>query len=142
MIALDTNLLVYAHLPSTPEHKAARGAIERALGQDSCGIALPTISEFWGIVTNSNRVAKKSLLTDAQAFLRELTQEAGIVIWSPAPKFQQQLIAEATRLEICGAKIFDLQIALIAKENKASEIWTHDKNFVRLQGLSVYDPIG
>ena len=41
MIALDTNLLVYAHRSATPEHKAARAAIKR---QKPCIIWLTGLS--------------------------------------------------------------------------------------------------
>lgn len=36
---------------------------------------------------------------------------------------------------------FDLQIALIALENSATHIWTHDRNFVGVPGLKIHDPI-
>jgi len=39
-----------------------------------------------------------------------------------------------------GPRIFDLQIALTAFENGATEIWTHDRNFLSLPGLRVRDP--
>jgi predicted nucleic acid-binding protein len=35
VIALDTNLLVYAHRSGTPKHRAARAAIERAAASDA-----------------------------------------------------------------------------------------------------------
>ena len=37
MIALDTNLLVYAHRSATPEHKNAGAAIERAAASSGWG---------------------------------------------------------------------------------------------------------
>ena len=44
-------------------------------------------------------------------------------------------------LKIVGRRIFDLQIALIAFENGATELWSHDKNFVGVPGLKVSDPL-
>lgn len=53
MIAIDTNLLIDAHRSTTPEHRVAKAAIERALNATGeCGIALPSIAEFFGIVTH------------------------------------------------------------------------------------------
>src|SRR5262249_48205159 len=56
MIALDTNVLVYAHREGAPEHERARGAVLAAL-RDSrgWGICLPTVSEFWSIAPNHRR---------------------------------------------------------------------------------------
>ena len=48
MIAIDTNLLVYAHRSRTPEHARARKAIARAAaGDDGWGIAVASLTEFW-----------------------------------------------------------------------------------------------
>ena len=53
MIAIDTNLLVYAHREGAPEHERARAAILEALADPrGWGICLPTATEFWSIVTN------------------------------------------------------------------------------------------
>jgi predicted nucleic acid-binding protein len=38
-------------------------------------------------------------------------------------------------------QIFDLQIAVIAQEAGAREIWTHDQGFLSLPGLRVVDPL-
>jgi len=47
----------------------------------------------------------------------------------------------AADLQVAGSRIYDLQIALIAFENGATEIWTHDRNFTRIPGLHVHDPL-
>jgi len=48
---------------------------------------------------------------------------------------------DTLNLGIHGARIFDLQIALIALENGATEIWTHDRNFLKIPGLKIHDPL-
>jgi predicted nucleic acid-binding protein len=47
----------------------------------------------------------------------------------------------ATSLKVRGKRIFDLQIAVIAYEHGAQEIWTHDRNFVTIPGVKVKDPL-
>jgi predicted nucleic acid-binding protein len=42
---------------------------------------------------------------------------------------------------IRGPRIFDLQIGMIALENGARELWTHDAGFVAVPGLKVRDPL-
>jgi predicted nucleic acid-binding protein len=44
-------------------------------------------------------------------------------------------------LKIKGSHIYDLQIALIALEHGATEVWSHDRDFVSLPGLPVHDPL-
>ena len=48
MIAVDTNLLVYAHRRGYAEHGAARRALDRLVaGGEPWGISLPRVAEFW-----------------------------------------------------------------------------------------------
>lgn len=53
LIAIDTNLLIYAHRTSLPEHGPAQRAIERSSRDPrGWGIALPSVSEFWNVITH------------------------------------------------------------------------------------------
>jgi predicted nucleic acid-binding protein len=47
----------------------------------------------------------------------------------------------ASELNLQGPRIFDLQIALASLEGGATEIWTHDRDFVSLPGLPAKDPL-
>lgn len=136
MIAIDTNLLVYAHRLSTSEHTAARNAIERACtSRQGWGTTLPNLTEFWSIVTHPASGPRPSSEGEAAAFIQSLIEDGGGAVWEAEPDFGDRLMQTATDLQIRGSRIFDLQIALIAFENGAREIWTHDHNFVQLRGL-------
>lgn len=142
MIALDTNLLVYAHRAGLPEHRAARRALERAhhdLG--GWGLALPCIVEFWSVVTHPASAGGASTARQAYDFVAALVLEAEAAVWLPREHFWERLARRAADLGVQGPRIFDLQIALIAFENGASELWTHDSGFLSLPGLRVYDPL-
>ena len=52
-----------------------------------------------------------------------------------------QLRRQDTELDVAGARVFDLQIALTAFENGAAELWTHDQGFTRVPGLRFVDPL-
>ena len=62
-------------------------------------------------------------------------------LWIPGPGFAERLLGAATQLKISGPHIFDLQIAVVALEHGATEIWTHDRNFISVPGLPVHDPL-
>lgn len=142
MIALDTNLLIYAHRAATAEHGAAQGAIEEALdAPGGCGIAAASVSEFWAIVTHPAAAGRPSTVDEASRFLRALVDSGGLQVWAPGVGFGERLWQLATDLRVAGVRIFDLQIALTAFENGAREIWTHDRAFVSLPGLRVRDPL-
>ena len=142
MIAIDTNLLVYAHRAGSPEHRAARRAIERASRDaQGFGVALPSIAEFWGIATHPASEGGPSTAAQAAGFLRALTEQASCRLWLPREGFGDRLLRAAKELKVVGPRIFDLQIALTALENGALEVWTHDRGFVSLPGLRVHDPL-
>ena len=142
MIAIDTNLLIYAHRRRVPEHHDARAAIERAArAPGGWGIAAPSVAEFWSIVTHPAADGRPSTLEEASSFIRALVDEAGARLWRPGPGFADRMMQVAADLSVSGARIFDLQIALTAFDNGAVEIWTHDRNFTTVPGLAVELPI-
>jgi predicted nucleic acid-binding protein len=142
MIALDTNLLVYAFLPGVREHVAARKAMEDASDdRRGWGVALASIAEFWLAVTHPSAVGGPSPLRAARGFLDALITEGPGILWMPKERFSTRLLQMATDLEVRGPRIFDLQIALTAFDNGATEIWTHDRGFVAFPGLAVHDPL-
>ena len=89
MIAVDTNLLVYAHRARVPEHKAARRAIEDA-ANDRRGWGIPqhVVAEFWGIVTHPAASGRPSSPKEAANFLRALSRDGLAQFWSPGPAFR------------------------------------------------------
>jgi hypothetical protein len=142
MIALDTNLLIYAHRAATAEHRAAQRAIEEACGASGgCGIAATSVAEFWAIVTHPAAAGRPSTSAEASGFLRALVDDGGLQVWTPGMGFGERLWQLAADLGVTGVRIFDLQIALTAFENGAREIWTHDRAFISLPGLRLQDPL-
>ncbi len=141
MIVLDTNLLIYAHRSATAEHEGAKRAILRACEAGACGISLPSITEFWSIVTHPKSLGRPSTGQEASAFIDVLVNQGGVKILMPGLDFSKRLMQLAADLKIGGVRIFDLQIALIAFENGAVEIWSHDRNFICPPGLRLIDPL-
>ncbi|MFM9058499.1 MAG: type II toxin-antitoxin system VapC family toxin [Planctomycetaceae bacterium] len=140
MIAIDTNLLIYAHRSGTTEHAAARRAIEKACNAaGGCGIPLPGVAEFFSIVTHPTASGRPSSPRAAADFLAALA-EAGIVPLAPGPSFAPRLLETAADLDVTGARIFDLQIGLCALDAGATQLWTHDRKFVKLPGLAIKHP--
>lgn len=140
MIALGTNLLVYAHRSSAPQHAAAHRAVERAASHpDGWGFSLGTVGEFWSVVTHP-AASHPTSPEKARAFLEALVRDAGAHVFSPGPGFAGRLTALASRMGVRGVGIFDLQIGLTAVEAGATELWTRDRDFVACPGLEILRP--
>jgi toxin-antitoxin system PIN domain toxin len=141
VIAVDTNLLVYAHRSSLPEHRRARRALEQASGNPrGWGIALASVAEFWSVVTH-RAAPRPSTAREATSFLATLETDAAMQVWAPRTGFETRLLQLASDLEVAGARVFDLQIALTVFEHGAAEFWTHDQGFTRVPGLRLVDPL-
>jgi predicted nucleic acid-binding protein len=89
MIALDTNLLVYAHRQGTPEHTRAAEAVLEALNDPrGWGICLPTVAEFWSIVAQPKLPGGASSGAVITHFFHYLLTEGQGNIWTPGPGFR------------------------------------------------------
>lgn len=142
MIAVDTNLLIYAHRSKTAEHHRARSALEAAAADPrGWGTALASVGEFFSIVTHPAASGRPSKPKEARAFLETLSASAGMQIWTPGAGFATRLLQLAIDLEIVGVRVFDLQIALTAVDHGATELWTNDRDFVRIPGLRLRRPL-
>lgn len=142
MIAIDTNILVYAHRSGVPEHASARRAIERASEDPKgWGVALATIAEFWMNVTHPAAAGGPSTTEQARDFITALFSNGPGTVWTPREPFWNRFLQLASDLDVRGVRVFDLQIALTAFDNGATEIWTHDQDFAAFPGLRVHDPL-
>ena len=77
MIAVDTNLLVYAHRAGAPEHRAAKRAIERASTRGRWGFAVACLAEFWAVATHPSSTGRPSAPAEAAAYLEALAAAGG-----------------------------------------------------------------
>jgi len=142
MIAVDTNLLVYAHRAGCPEHAASRRAIEAAANDSrGWGIPSPCLLEFWSVVTHPLSAGGGSNPSSARRFINSLIETAGAEIFPLSPALALRCLQIAEQLGVGGPRIFDLQISLAALEAGVTEIWTQDDGFVALPGLEILDPL-
>lgn len=142
MIALDTNLLVYAHRRDAPFHEVAAAQV-RTLAENpgAWAIPWPCVHEFLAIVTHPRIFNPPSTLT--QAFDQ-------LEAWAASPSLQ--LIGEMsdhfTRLRrivepagVVGPKIHDARVAAICLANGVSQLFTVDRDFSRFPALRTSNPL-
>lgn len=142
MIALDTNVLVYAHRDDAPFHEAARSLVRGlAEGPVTWGIPWPCVHEFLAVVTHPRIFAPPS--TMAQAL-------AQIEAWEASPTLAL-LGEELDHLEILGGllrvgdvrgpQVHDARIAAICVSAGVRELWSVDRDFSRYPRLRVVNPL-
>lgn len=141
MIAVDTNILVYAHDPASALRERAEAALARASTRlIGWGLPFPVLAEFWAVVTHPQQPHPTPPET-ARGFIRWLIAGGGAAVWGVPGAVGFDLLSEAARRRCCGRAVFDLQIGQTALANGATEMWSHDAAFPRLPGLVVVDPL-
>jgi uncharacterized protein len=142
MIAVDTNILVYAHREDSPFHKAAlQRILELAEGPATWAIPWPCLHEFLAVVTH------RRIYSPPTPLHRALDQ---VDAWLESPTLH--LLAEsaahwpALRLllgdgRVVGAQVHDARVAALCREHGVRELWSADRDFGRFSGLVVVNPL-
>lgn len=136
MIAVDTNVLVYAHRPEYRFHEPA-GAVVSALsrGGGRWAIPWPCLHEFYAVVTNARIHPDPS--SPAQAW-----RQIDIWLTSPGLTVLAEAHTHAVRLReltldqgVVGGKVHDARIAAICLSHGVAELITMDRDFSRFPRL-------
>jgi toxin-antitoxin system PIN domain toxin len=142
VIALDSNLLIYAHRRDNEAYAAARAQLEElATGRALWAIPYPCVHEFIRNVTEPRIYADPTPL--------DLALEQ-VMTWQRAPS--ARLIGEGSRHldllagvsqegRVRGAAIHDARIAAICLEHGVNELWTADRDFGRFPSLKTRNPL-
>ncbi len=142
MIAVDTNILVYAHRPESPLHADSDAAIRRlAATGHPWGIPCHCLVEFAAVVSNS-RIWKHPSTTEhiaAQVGAWRTSRDLRILgddetVWERCVE-----IAEKGRIQ--GARWYDARIAATCLAHGVAELWTVDRDYSRFPVLRSRNPL-
>ncbi len=136
MIAVDTNVLVYAHRAETALHQTAtRQLVELAAGRGLWGLPVFCAGEFIRVVTHRRVFNPPSTLDEAIRFLERVVAAPGCRILRPESGFFELLTTVAREADARGNLAFDAQIAALCREHGVSALLTNDRDFARFEGL-------
>ena len=142
MIALDTNLLVYARREELPEHPAALALLTRlAEGDEPWALAWPCVYEFLRVITHPRVFDPPTPLGRALEDLESLLVSPSLVLLGEGPAHAGHL---RRMVEGGGAVcnlVHDAHIAALAVEHGVRELWTADRDFARFPGLRIRNPL-
>ena len=143
MIAVDTNLLVYAHRREARSYKTAYQVLrELSEGERVWAIPWPCCYEFFSVVTN-RRIWRESATPPERAW-------AQLEAWTSSPS--NQLIGETDdflsvlksfvqRPRVRGAVVHDARVAAICIAHGVEMLLTRDRDFSLFPELPTRDPI-
>jgi toxin-antitoxin system PIN domain toxin len=142
MIAIDTNLLVYAHREDSEFHEPARVAlVNLAEGNQPWCIPWPCLHEFLSIVTHPRIYAPPSPMALALASIKAWIQSPGCVTIGEEADYFDILKKLAIEGRVAGPMIHDARIAAICIQNSVAALWTADRDFSRFASLKTRNPL-
>ena len=142
MIAVDTNVLVYAHREDTPWHDAAgRRLTELAEGRAAWAIPWPCVYEFLAIVTHPRIFSPPTRLATALECVAGWLESPSLVLLAEGADHWERLARLLESGRIAGPKVHDARIAALCLQHGVRELWTADRDFQRFRELKVVNPL-
>ncbi len=142
MIAVHTNILVYAHRADSPFHAAARPVVASLReGTAPWAIAWPCVYEFINIVTHPKIYAPPSTLAQALATVRSWSAGDNLHLLHESADFLPTLAEVATAAKVKGPLIHDARIAALCLRHGVRELWTADRDFSAFGKLATRNPL-
>ncbi len=142
MIAVDTNVLVYAHRRESRWHDQAKGLVAGlATGSRSWAVPWPCVYEFFSVVTNP-RIWKESATKPEQATvqIRAWLRSPTVTVLSETHDFLDKLAPVLSIPRVRGPIVHDARIVALCLCHGVSELWTKDRDFQLFPELATTDP--
>ena len=142
MIAVDTNLLVYAHRDDAPWHDAAYTRItELAEGRAAWAIPWSCLHEFLAIVTHPRIYAPPTPLAVAVDQVEAWLESPSLTLLAESEIYWPALRTALQEGRIAGPLVHDARVAALCRLHGVRELWSADRDFSRFPGLPVRNPL-
>ena len=142
MIAVDTNLLVYAHREDSPWHDAAYTRVaELAEGLVPWAIPWPCLHEFLAIVTHPRIYAPPTPLAVALDQVDAWLASPSLALLAESEGYWPVLKSLIRDGRIAGPQVHDARVAALCQLHGVRELWTADRDFSRFHGLEFRNPL-
>jgi hypothetical protein len=140
VILVDANLLVYAHVATTPEHDRARSWLDQQLsGRTKVGLPWPSLLGYMRLVTNPRIFQQPALMSEAWAQVQSWLS-AGPA-WIPVPTDRHGEVLASLIASVPKSNLIpDAHLAALAIEHGLSLAST-DGDFARFPGLRWFNPL-
>jgi uncharacterized protein len=142
LIAVDTNILVFAHRADSPFHPAASKAIAGlAEGAAPWAIPWPCIHEFLTVVTRPRVYVPPSTPAQAVRQVDLWMDSPTLLVIGEADNHWDLLRGLALRGKLQGPVYQDARIAAICVAHGVQVLWTADRDFSRFPTLQTTNPL-
>jgi toxin-antitoxin system PIN domain toxin len=142
VIAVDTNILIYAHRKDAEWHAPARGKLAGlAEGRGAWAIPWPCLHEFLAIVTHPRIYSPATPLALAIDQVEAWLESPSLVMLTESDAHWRTLREALVNGRIAGAQVHDARIAALCLQHGVKELWSADRDFSRFPSLAVVNPL-
>jgi len=142
MIAVDTNVLVYAHREDAAWHDVAYACMmDLSEGVAAWAIPWPCIHEFLAVVTHPRIYAPPTPVSAAIDQVEAWMESPSLVLLGESEGYWPYLRSVLEKGRIAGPMAHDARVASLCTQHGVNELWTADRDFSRLSGVKVRNPL-
>jgi toxin-antitoxin system PIN domain toxin len=142
LIAVDTNILVYAHRRDSEWHEPAAALLKRlAENRNAWAIPWPCIHEFLAIVTHPSIYDPPSTIRQAIDQAEAWLSSPSLVLLAETSDHWSRLRDVLTTGKVQGPVVHDARIVALCSTNGVAELLTADRDFGRFPTLPVRNPL-
>jgi len=142
VIAVDTNILVYAHRKDSEFHEAARTTLRTlAEGTHAWSIPWPSVHEFYSIVTHPRVYRPPTPPAHAIDQIDAWFASPSLVLLGETSRHWISLRNLIVEAKIEGPKVHDARIAALCLQHGVRELWSADRDFSRFPQIAVRNPL-
>lgn len=142
MIAVDTNILVYAHREDAEFHKPAFERIRQlAEGNVPWALPWPCLHEFFAIATHARIYSPPTPARKAIEQVEAWLESPSVVLLTETPEHWSVLKPLLTSGKIAGPQVHDARIAALCIQHGVRELWSLDRDFGRYPKLKTRNPL-
>jgi hypothetical protein len=142
LIAVDTNILLYAHREDSPWHDLARERLDALANSGRrWAIPWPCFHEFLAIATHPRIFSPPTPAAEAVATVDGWMRSPTLDLLGEDETYFRVLRELLQHGRIVGAQVHDARIAALCLHHGISELWTADRDFGRFPELRTRNPL-
>ncbi|MBV9628352.1 MAG: PIN domain-containing protein [Xanthobacteraceae bacterium] len=143
MIAVDTNILVYAADADSQFHQPCREWLQRQRARpDAWYTTWPVLYEFLRVTTHPRVMRQPWSISVAWEFVMALLASPGLGVLVPTQRHADVVSEVISELrDLSGNVLHDAHTAILMREHGIARICTRDTDFNRFRFVEVIDPL-
>lgn len=142
MIAVDTNILVYAHRADSEWHAVAHAKLAvLAEGTAPWAIPWPCVHEFYAIATHPRIYRPPTPVEKAIDQIDAWQESPSLLLLAETDTHWSTLRESLLSARVTGPMVHDARVAALCRQHGVRELWSADRDFSRFAGINVINPL-